>query len=301
MKLNKEQVVFYKENGYLVVDDVFSADQIECFNNALENIIRQVVRRAYNDTKDSSLLGIDNFIDTAIPILRKVDARYPAIIQRTVNRIPEFLRLGSDLEVAEIVKALNQYDEEKLLYLISHSIVFSDPNNIDDDSPSNFVLDWHNDVFSTIPYSKYTHIWAPLIHDSDEKIGTLKICPKSHKQLIKQHFDKDASYNHRFRVDEKDLEPYEAISVEMTLGQALFFDRYMIHRSGINQSNKMRYSMIGLFHDTGDSNFFPIASSYRYMKHTPYQQFYELYHDESARRLIDQELEPDDELRRSSV
>lgn len=301
MKVNKDQIAFFKENGYLIVDDVFDVAQLDRFSKALESVIRHIVNRALKETGDPSLRDIDNYIDQAIPILRKIDVKYPAIIQRTVNRIPEFLSLGADMGISKIVQDLNQYDEDNHLYLISNSLVFSDPHNVNDDAPSNFVLDWHNDVFSTIPYNRYTHMWIPLVHDSDENIGTLKICPKSHKKLIKQCFDKDASYNHRFRVDEKDLQNFESISVEMTLGQALFFDRYLIHRSGINQSNKMRYSMIGLFHDTCDSNFLPIASSYRYMKHTPYQQFYELYQDENAKRLINQELEPDDELRKSSV
>ena len=42
---------------------------------------------------------------------------------------------------------------------------------------------------------------------------------------------------------------YNPISIEMKLGQLLIFNSTLIHRSGNNQSNQTRYSLVGINHN----------------------------------------------------
>ena len=144
-------------------------------------------------------------------------------------------------------------------------------------------------------------MWAPLVHDLTTERGTLMICPKSHNILVKQEVSLDVPYNHRFTVNKSDLEKFSPISVEVKLGQVLFFDGGLIHRSGYNASNLMRYSMIGLFHDVFNENFLPVATHYKYMKRTPYEHYYQLFGGEHLKPVMYDELELDEDLKKTSV
>ena len=43
----------------------------------------------------------------------------------------------------------------------------------------------------------------------------------------------------------------------MKLGQLLIFNSKLIHRSGNNQSNQIRYSLVGINHNISNENFIP--------------------------------------------
>ena len=41
----------------------------------------------------------------------------------------------------------------------------------------------------------------------------------------------------------------------MTLGDVMFFDPHLIHRSGYNSSNEIRYSQVGMWNDCSHKGF----------------------------------------------
>src|SRR3990167_8581587 len=178
MELSKKMLNFYKEEGYLVVDNVLPISLLQEVEKVITAVIKEVLQRASRDCNAPELQKIDNIIDQGIVELRKHGLQYPSIVQRIVNRTPAFLNLSTHPDIATIVRELNQYSKNNPLYLLSNSLIFSDPNKQGDKSPSQFIIDWHNDVFSTVPYIHFTHMWAPLVHDLTTERGTLMICPK---------------------------------------------------------------------------------------------------------------------------
>ena len=91
--------------------------------------------------------------------------------------------------------------------------------------------------------------WFPL-QDTDKKNGTLKIYPRSHK--IK-------TYSGSLKKDliiRKNLSgtKYEKnmININLKAGQAIMFSHFMIHESGDNTSNTIRFTVEFRLNDLAD-------------------------------------------------
>ena len=49
---------------------------------------------------------------------------------------------------------------------------------------------------------------------------------------------------------------YKTISLEMKVGDILFFDGHLAHKSGINSTkDEVRFSLVGMWHDTSYKGF----------------------------------------------
>ena len=148
-------------------------------------------------------------------------------------------------------------------------------------------MDWHTDVFFTIPRSQFFHIWAPFVHDATEELGTILVCPGSHKkEMVKQRIDIKAPYNHRYVVEPHEVDLYQPVHVETKRGNVVLFARDLIHRSGKNISQQVRYSMVGLYHDVAQPHFEPFTTEYKYFGQTPEAYFYEVFGDEDAKSIM---------------
>lgn len=80
-------------------------------------------------------------------------------------------------------------------------------------------------------------LWLPLV-DIDQSMGALEVIPKSHKWGL---LTKSVEYG----FGKVDLSPEEMklfIPVEVERGDALFFSSFLIHQSGNNITDKIRWS-----------------------------------------------------------
>ena len=88
-------------------------------------------------------------------------------------------------------------------------------------------------------------IWIPL-QQTKIKNGCLKIVPGSHseKKIFKN--------NKNLLINDKNL-AFE--DIECKLGEALVFSQFLIHKSGENSSNKIRFSLQFRVNDLCDKNY----------------------------------------------
>ena len=102
-------------------------------------------------------------------------------------------------------------------------------------------------------------VWVPLI-DIRPELGPLEVIPKSHKLGLcaKELVD-------GFGICE-DTKNEDFISVEMNAGDALFFSSFLIHKSGENSSDLIRWSCHFRYNDIKDITFiergFPTPYTY---------------------------------------
>lgn len=287
--LNELNSIFneFHENGYIIVDDVFPKEDLMAFKKTLETAVNIIL----NKLKIHKKISEKNYsYDEAMQEVKKIDQINISMIQMTISRSPEYFKLTSNSKMTNIIKMLFGLSSDGLIYEISNGVVFTMPNDQNNKHDSNMDLFWHKDIFYTAPRSKFLQIWAPLIHDSTEEIGTLQVCPKSHKdEFAKQRFNPNVGFNHRYTIDPIEIEKYEQKSIELKLGQLLIFDGKLIHGSGKNSTNLVRTSMLGLCHDASNENFLPTAVEYKYLKQTPEAYFYEVYKDENIKSLINEQ------------
>ena len=91
-------------------------------------------------------------------------------------------------------------------------------------------------------------VWVPLI-DINEELGALRVVPKSHKSGLLE-----SQENNWFReinnLNEKDF-----ISIEVKKGDALFFSSFLVHSSGNNLLDKIRWSCHFRYNDLAEESF----------------------------------------------
>lgn len=278
---------FFHENGYVVIDNAFSEEDLQAFKVSLNGIIKLAVAKAAKQNPSIELppLKLGNELDEGIITLDRVNPEYVSFVQRIISRSAEFLKLCSNPHLTQLIKALLDMPEDLPLYFTSNGVVFTNPEN-ENRERANFEIDWHLDTFFTIPKSRFIQLWAPLYHDATEEIGTLMVCPGSNKidpYQRKQRFNPDIGYNNQYYLEPEEIEPYQPRSIELKLGQLLIFDGRTFHRSGQNTSNHVRCTLLALAHHTGKDEFVPLTTLYKYHGLTPEAHFYQIYNDERAK------------------
>lgn len=282
----------FDENGYIIIKKAFPLEKILIFQKALKKLVDckyNEFGNSWNNFSVSSNLSCDEKLIT----LKNHNPNYISIIQRIISRSPEFYSLASCVEIVPFMRSLHKLDDSSPIYIINNGIVFTCPCDNKNSAVSNFETEWHNDIFYTIPHSRFWQIWVPLLHHATDEVGTLMVCPGSHKNGIgKQRIDINAGYNQRYTIDPSTILKYSPISIKIELGDVFIFNSQLIHKSGINTSSHVRCTMLGAYHDASRENFSPLGFEYKYYDKTPEQYFYELFGDENAKKIINEKAAP---------
>lgn len=115
---------------------------------------------------------------------------------------------------------------------------------------------WHQEVFYTIPDSRFIQSWAPLFEPSTVENGTIEVCVGSHQAGIpKQDWIERVDGARQIIVDPATVAQYQQRAIEMRVGDLLLFDGKLFHRSGKNTGALTRYSLVGMYHDVAYHGF----------------------------------------------
>jgi len=120
----------------------------------------------------------------------------------------------------------------------------------------NFYFKSHQDQpYNYSGSSNSITIWTPL-QNTDVKTGTLKIVEKSHKNKktykysldnkkynidLVRELKKETNFKNYYKISLNDKE-FNFKSINVKAGEVLVFSHYLVHKSGINKSNKIRFS-----------------------------------------------------------
>ena len=253
MSLTQEQINSFENEGYLLLDNVFTHEELNEFNIALKHIIKTKLEFVKKDGIDINLIDFENReVDEGMLMLEKINHTYVEDIYDIIPGLPEFNRIISKKEISQNVNQLLKRDKNKPFYN------FLSRCRIDPPEGTIRTTTWHQEVFYSIPNSEFIQTWAPIIHDTTKKNGTIWICVKSHKQgILPQEKSDDESDPTFFHIKEETIKQFEQKQIEMKLGQLLIFSSRLVHKSGINVSNQVRYSIVNMYHNLDNKKFRP--------------------------------------------
>jgi len=140
-------------------------------------------------------------------------------------------------------------------------------------------LDWHQDISyfrRNVHGLKCVSCWLPLV-EMTEETGFLEVCVKSHldglasgftnkwienKGQEKKDFDEsDFLTTETVSIkDDVNIDKYKVERVKTSTGDVLFFNMFLIHRSGRNESKKIRFSCQNRFHGATSPDFLPFRT-----------------------------------------
>ena len=96
----------------------------------------------------------------------------------------------------------------------------------------------------------------------------MELCKKSHKDgLLKQSWNEPKNRNPQILVDEEVVNRFEQIKIPMEVGDFLFFDKHLVHRSGYNSTkNEIRFSLVNMWNDCSHSDYSAPIPNFKYRK-----------------------------------
>ncbi len=253
MQLTEEQKNCFDVNGYLIIKNYFTKKELDDFKEMLRRLIQTALVRCSSINSEIKLDMYDGKeFDEGLLKLESIDNNIISNIYDTIPNTPEFLRIVSKETTSNYINQLSNRDIDTPLFATYNRCRLDLPK---DDRRN---VKWHQEVFYSIPKSEFLQTWSPLIRDTTIENGSIEICPTSHKNgIANQSYDPDSNTPTPYTVEEKEIEKYHPLRTEMKLGDFMIFNSRLIHRSGVNLSKEIRFSLVGMYHNTDLESFIP--------------------------------------------
>ena len=206
-----EEITCFNENGYVVVEEAFSPEEVE-------SVINQIDPYEYNVTE--ALKGLDGgkfFISRAEEI---------TFTTHLVTQSDDLKNFSKHKVFGDICKDLIGPD----VRLYWDQAVYKKPGTKDE-------FPWHQDNgYTFIEPQAYLTCWVALT-DTDETNGCPCVVPGLHRNGTLHHETTDLGY-------EIPLDSSESITLPLKAGSIAVFSSLTPHRTGPNLSNEIRKSYI---------------------------------------------------------
>ena len=225
----------FRESGYFIAKSIISEKKI---NAVLETIFRIYFK--YNPSSKLRDLqepwNSDLFHEEIIKFRKSDPKRFSLLYDSTQTSVSIMELLTSELIAKYSANLLDTKNNE---LCITEGMI-----RMDAPGDKRNIAGWHQEI-SYLRNSGLV-IWIPL-SDITPDLGPLQVCPKSHhegelKVVQNKNLPGDVSTVSVDEVGPEYIAKYSIMDVEIKKGDVLFFDTELFHRSGVNTSNRMRFS-----------------------------------------------------------
>ena len=225
----------FRENGYFIAKSIISEKKI---NAVLETIFRIYFK--YNPSSKLRDLqepwNSDLFHEEIIKFRKSDPKRFSLLYDSTQTSASVMELLTSELIAKYSANLLDTKNNE---LCITEGMI-----RMDAPGDKRNIAGWHQEI--SYLRNNGLVIWIPL-SDITPDLGPLQVCPKSHhegelKVVQNKNLPGDVSTVSVDEVKPEYIAKYSIMDVEIKKGDVLFFDTELFHRSGVNTSNRIRFS-----------------------------------------------------------
>jgi hypothetical protein len=251
--MNSVDLKSFNNNGFLIkenlIKDKYHSELFYLFYDLAVSIIkRNKIDLEYQvkNVEDIDCNKDIKILDKILLDILKIDNKLIGELYDTVSYSSSFLKLVSDSDIEEYVRSLLELSKRNTIYSWTHRV------RIDAPKDERRTYGWHQEIFYTIPETKFIQTWCPLIRDTTIENGTIEVCEGSHKEgIAKQTWNEIEGRATQIIVNEEVVAKYKQKKIPMKKGEILFFDPHMFHRSGHNSTkDEVRFSLVGMWNDT---------------------------------------------------
>ena len=270
----------YKEKGYHIEKSVVPISAHKELFFTYYDLAISLIRRNKKIPLNFEIKNIEDLIypddikhlDTLLLAILKFDDKLIGEIYDTMSYCSNFLRVLSSTKIEEISKEILELKNYNTIYSFMNRVLIQIPRD------QRRTYGWHQEIFYTIPNTRFVQAYCPIIRDVTIENGALEICKKSHKDgLAKQTWKKPKNRAKQVIVDEKKVDKYEKIRLPMKLGDFLFFNPYLIHRSGDNLTKgEIRFSLVTIWNDCSHAGWRPPFPKFKSRTFTAKENFEKL-------------------------
>jgi ectoine hydroxylase-related dioxygenase (phytanoyl-CoA dioxygenase family) len=241
--LNSEQIAFYKDQGYLLVEDVVPVEDLQPLISELNETVDQNAREAQAEGQLSELFEDEPFERRLARMVESVaDPSDTSFSDTFFEGLHGKLKTEGMFAVQTHPAILDIVES-----LIGPEILAHPQFNIRPKLPNQdtSVVPWHQDLGYLQPDASETfmvNFWIPLV-DATVENGCMEVIAGSHKApLINHVLGLGPGRNFKGIVDEA-LPDGEQVQCPVPLGGVLLIQHKTIHRSVPNHSDHIRWSM----------------------------------------------------------
>ena len=239
MRLSEDQVARYFEDGFLIVEDVFTMDELRPVMDEFEDIVDDWAERLHRGGKiQDKHEGEDLYTRLA-----SLEKEWPGVAPLVHNNEQTRSRLAKLWSSDNLVDMVEQFIGPDISGHPVSVIRTKTPN-----TPL-MTVPWHQDAAYFAPGAENTlqpTAWIPFT-DVSEKNGTLQVIRGSHKPgtVYPHRPEKETAHPESWYlyIEEEDLPPGDRVVCELKMGSMLWHRNTMVHRSTENTSDKVRWSV----------------------------------------------------------
>ena len=264
MELSQEQIQFFHENGFLKVENIIDKKRIDTVAKTMLMLAKKFTKDDFEGISEENIFENQKFHDA----MTKLKKENPVVSGMIYDSLQGSIALQALLMDEKMQKAVSQLSNEDIH---NHSFV-NTYVRIDTPNDDKNKLDWHQDFCSSehvLDHRNGLVAWIPFV-DTNEKNGTIVICPKSHNELNA----KDMIVNERISANHSEYlffpdsiaNKYEKICVDTKIGDVIFVPMTITHSSGTNTSNRVRFTALGRYYPMSAKDFPPGRRMYVFSK-----------------------------------
>ena len=243
----------YNKNGYVILKNLVPYTRI---NALLENIYKLYRKYSTDSELDESEYPWKSelFHKKLIEFRKKDPKLFGAIYDSLKTSLTLTQLVSDDVIVDNVAKFLNVEPSD---------VSISEPMcRLDVPNDKRNALEWHQER-SFFPQNRdglrSLVCWIPLTNVTEE-MGAIHVSPESHTGGLitpTQNEKKSELSTRQISVPEEHVKKYEDLVVPVDVGDVVFLNMLMFHRSGINISDKVRFAVQSRFHTATADDFIP--------------------------------------------
>jgi len=240
MKVDKSK---FAKDGYLLIRNFFNDEEIDPI---LLKVFR-VFSLGFDDDRKNDFSSPKNIkkVEGHLFDLFNDDTEKFINLGKQAQHIIDLWRLASSRKIEDLLLALNLDFPN---FSVRPSMFFNSKKL--DKKGHYWRLGDHQDWRSSQGSLDSVTIWYPYVN-CDIKLGALEVIPGSHLDGLYEC----AEVDYYSKIDEGLLDEGKYIPVEMNKGDLLIFNSFLVHRSGTNSTNGIRWSSQLRFNNLDDPNF----------------------------------------------
>jgi phytanoyl-CoA hydroxylase len=244
----------FNNDGYVLLRDFLDKDTVNTIYTDARKIFAVQIKRVTGKVVD-----IDNRDEFENAMFAFFEKDFNAFVNtgKTVQHTFSLHRLGLDSRIENVLKEVGLSSP----IIGARAAMQFNSRFLSKDGSKHWKLDAHQDWRTGQGSLDSTVIWFPMV-DAGADIGALQVIPGSHKSGLKA--SSTSGYQGGITAE---LNENEFIQTEFKVGDILVFSAFLIHQSGNNITNNIRWSVQLRYNNLDEPTFiergYPMAYIYK--------------------------------------
>ncbi len=244
----------FRKDGFVILRDFFDKQILRDIHREARRIFAVQIKRVLN--RETDLDNEEDFDDAMYAFFEK---DFDAFVQtgKTVQHLISLHRLGTDPSVMSQLKEIGLSDP---VIGVRPAMQFNS-RYLSHNGSKHWKLDPHQDWRTGQGSLDSAVFWFPLV-PADKELGCIQVMPGSH---LKGLMEADTSGYQGGILTELDKDAF--IQTELEVGDAVLFSTLLVHQSGNNTTQRIRWSVQFRYNNLDDPTFieraYPMAYIYK--------------------------------------